>query len=256
MAKKLTRPMAVTTARLRITDHDVAAMSITSVQQLVRKLQVYQLELEMQNEELRRTQAELDAVRGRHEYVPVGQVTLDGQSMMVEANPMAATLLGINPDGRMGRSRAGFMAAEDEAVSSRSAKGMAKTGAQQSCELRFLTKAGISRWVYVESLEATGGDPRWRMAVGRYNREALPQGARASVGLMSQYPLSPYEQQMMTLVADGKTNKEIGTALSISEKTIRNLLTAVFKKLGATRRSQAAVIFFRTQYLTRDGHES
>lgn len=253
MDKKLARPMAVMTARLRITNHDVAAMSITSAQQLVRELQVYQLELEMQNEELRRTQAELDAVRGRHQYVPVGQVTLDGQSMMVEANPMAAALLGLNRDGRMGRPRAGFMSA---AVSSRSAQAMVKAGAQQSCELRFLTKAGISRWVYVESLKATDGDPRWRMAVGLCDRDALPQAFRASAGSMSRDPLSLHERQMMTLVADGKTNKEIGTSLGINEKTIRNLLTSVFKKLGATRRSQAAVIFFRTQYLTRDGHES
>jgi Tfp pilus assembly protein FimV len=50
-------------ARLRATKRDVAAMPVKDVQQLVHELQVHQIELEMQNEELRRTQAELEAAR-------------------------------------------------------------------------------------------------------------------------------------------------------------------------------------------------
>lgn len=65
----------------------------------------------------------------------------------------------------------------------------------------------------------------------------------SSAGPHSPHPLSPQEQQIMASIVDGKTNKEIGAVLGVSEKTVRNVLTAVFKKLGATRRSQAAVTY-------------
>lgn len=77
------------------------------------------------------------------------------------------------------------------------------------------------------------------------------QAPGPSAGPLSLSSLSPQEQQMMALIVEGKTNKEIGAALGVSEKTIRNSLTSVFKKLGATRRSQAAVTYSK-QYSLRD----
>lgn len=55
--------------------------------------------------------------------------------------------------------------------------------------------------------------------------------------------LSPQEQRIMSLVAEGKTNKEIGDALGLSDKTVKNYLSNVFQKLHVTRRSQAAALF-------------
>jgi DNA-binding NarL/FixJ family response regulator len=56
-------------------------------------------------------------------------------------------------------------------------------------------------------------------------------------------PLSPQEQRVLALVAEGRTNKEIAVALGLSEKTVGNYLGHVFQKLHVTRRSQAAVYF-------------
>ncbi|MCX5721887.1 MAG: response regulator transcription factor [Nitrospirae bacterium] len=72
---------------------------------------------------------------------------------------------------------------------------------------------------------------------------ALLQSPNVSAGPNPPHPLSLQEQQMMTLIVEGKTNKDIGVALGLSDKTVRNLLTSVFKKLGARRRSQAAVVY-------------
>jgi DNA-binding NarL/FixJ family response regulator len=57
--------------------------------------------------------------------------------------------------------------------------------------------------------------------------------------------LSPQEQRVLALVAQGQTNKEIAVALNLSEKTVGNYLSNVFQKLQVTRRSQAAVHFTR-----------
>jgi DNA-binding NarL/FixJ family response regulator len=55
--------------------------------------------------------------------------------------------------------------------------------------------------------------------------------------------LSPQEQRVIALVAEGKTNKEIASALALSEKTVGNYLSNIFQKLQATRRAQAAVYY-------------
>jgi DNA-binding NarL/FixJ family response regulator len=56
-------------------------------------------------------------------------------------------------------------------------------------------------------------------------------------------PLSQQEQKVLALVAQGKTNKEIGMVLGLSEKTVRNYLSNAMEKLHVSRRSQAAVFF-------------
>lgn len=59
--------------------------------------------------------------------------------------------------------------------------------------------------------------------------------------------LSPQERRIMPLVADGKTNKEIAVELSLSDKTVKNYLLNLFKKLRITRRAQAAVLYTQSQ---------
>lgn len=56
-------------------------------------------------------------------------------------------------------------------------------------------------------------------------------------------PLSPQEQRVVALVAEGKTNKEIAAAMGLSPKTVKNYLSNVYQKLQITRRAQAAALF-------------
>jgi two-component system response regulator DevR len=62
--------------------------------------------------------------------------------------------------------------------------------------------------------------------------------------------LSPQERRVLALIAEGKTNKEVGADLNLSEKTVKNYLANVFDKLNVTRRFQAASI-----YVERNPHE-
>jgi len=58
--------------------------------------------------------------------------------------------------------------------------------------------------------------------------------------------LSLQERRVVALVAEGKTNKEIGREMGLSDKTVKNYLSNAMEKLSLSRRSQAAA-FFITQ---------
>jgi two-component system response regulator DevR len=55
--------------------------------------------------------------------------------------------------------------------------------------------------------------------------------------------LSAQERKVVALVAEGKTNKEIGREMGLSDKTVKNYLSNAMDKLHLTRRSQAAALF-------------
>jgi len=55
--------------------------------------------------------------------------------------------------------------------------------------------------------------------------------------------LSAQERKVVALVAEGKTNKEIGREMGLSDKTVKNYLSNSMEKLNLTRRSQAAAFF-------------
>ena len=80
---------------------------------LIHELQVHQVELEMQNEEMRGAQADLEESRGRYkelyEFAPVGYVTLDQFGLILEANLTAADLLNVTRAALIGKYLQSFM---------------------------------------------------------------------------------------------------------------------------------------------------
>ena len=77
------------------------------VKDLLHELEVYQIELEMQNETLRSAQLEIDASRRKYsdlyDYAPVGYFTFDQIGLILEANLTGASLLGIERQHLMGK---------------------------------------------------------------------------------------------------------------------------------------------------------
>lgn len=71
----------------------------------------------------------------------------------------------------------------------------------------------------------------------RLQKEEAPESQRTT--------LSSQQQRVLALVAEGKTNKEIGSSLELSDKTVKNYIRFIFQKLKVTRRAQAAARFIR-----------
>ncbi|KQV05025.1 response regulator [Leifsonia sp. Root112D2] len=58
--------------------------------------------------------------------------------------------------------------------------------------------------------------------------------------------LSKRERQVLALIADGLTNRQIGIELSLAEKTVKNYVSGLLNKLGLQRRTQAAAVQWET----------
>ena len=57
--------------------------------------------------------------------------------------------------------------------------------------------------------------------------------------------LSPQEERILTFVAEGQTNREIGESMNLAEKTVKNYVSTILSKLEVTRRAEAAAYLAR-----------
>jgi DNA-binding NarL/FixJ family response regulator len=69
-----------------------------------------------------------------------------------------------------------------------------------------------------------------------------PEATRPDAGLVAGLNLTPRERDVLALLAVGRTNREIGRELFISEKTASVHVTNVMRKLGVANRYAAAAI--------------
>jgi len=57
--------------------------------------------------------------------------------------------------------------------------------------------------------------------------------------------LSPQEERILALIADGRTNREVGEELKLAEKTVKNYVSSILSKLEVARRAEAAAYLAR-----------
>jgi PAS domain S-box-containing protein len=129
------------------------AMSTEEIRQALHELRVHQIELEMQNEELRRTQEELDASQARYcelyDLAPVGYVTVSEQGLILDANLAAAALLGVARGALVGRRLSLFILPDDQGIYYDHRQQLLETGVRRTSELRMLGSGGTVFWVHL-----------------------------------------------------------------------------------------------------------
>ncbi|MBK5967102.1 hypothetical protein CCR95_24290 [Thiocystis minor] len=145
--------------------------------QLVHELSVHQIELELQNEELRRTQEALAVSHARYfdlyDLAPVGYVTLSEAGLIQEANLAAATLLNTSRGNLLHQSLNHFILPEDQDVFYHCRRQLWATGESQSCELRLSDANGEPRWIGLETSLIPTTDtppPRWQAILSDITR--------------------------------------------------------------------------------------
>ena len=152
-------------------DRTGRAFARSDARRALQELQVHQIELEMQNEELRRAQAELEDSRARYfdlyDLAPVGYFTLGETGMILEANLTAATLLGVTRDALVGQPLGRFVAGADADMFHIHYRQLVSTGAPQACELRLSRKgaAPFTAWLEASAVASAGGAPACRVVI-------------------------------------------------------------------------------------------
>jgi PAS domain S-box-containing protein len=148
----------------------IEPLSTEEARRLLHELQVHQIELEMQNKELRRAQEELEASRARYfdlyDLAPVGYITLSDKGLIEEANLTAAKLLGVNRGALANQPISRFVLKEDQDVYYLHRKRLLETGEPQACELRMVKGGETAFWV---RLEATA-EPVHRVVISDITR--------------------------------------------------------------------------------------
>lgn len=132
--------------------------SAEQIQAVLHELRVHQIELEMQNEELRRAQVELEASRSRwfdlYEQAPVGYLTVSEAGNIVEANFCAAALLGLPRHEAVRQRFTTFIASDDQDTYYLLCRQLSLTNQRQSCELRLVGTGGTPVWTQLTATAA------------------------------------------------------------------------------------------------------
>lgn len=140
----------------------LTAQTPDQIEQMLHELRVHQIELEMQNEELRTAQVVIDAVRARYfdlyDVAPVGYCTLSDQGLILEANLTAATLLGTTRSALVKQPISRFIFKEDQDTYYRHHKQLLATCEAQAFELRLVKPDGVLFWVHLSEIVAQSDD--------------------------------------------------------------------------------------------------
>ena len=242
--------------KLRTQIERLQKLSSKDIRDLVHELGTHQIELEMQNEELRRAQAELEASRSRYaelyDFAPVGYFTFDKDGLIREANLAGAQLLGIERRLLINKPFVGFIAEAGDREIFRKHWNEAFTGeARRSCEISLRKKDGTVFYAQLQSstiqnIDTKAGslctailDITERKKAEETLRESQEQYralAENSPDIVARFDrqmrhlyVNAHSEQVTGLPADrvvGKTNRELGMPqeiFSILEKNISSV---------------------------------
>jgi PAS domain S-box-containing protein len=115
-----------------------------TVRRVVYDLRVHQIELEIQNEELRELQQELEASKRRfkdlYDFAPAGYITVSNHGVIIEGNRTAASLLNVVTETMVGQPFFRFILSVDQDIYYQHRAAIFETAEPQTCKLRMLRK--------------------------------------------------------------------------------------------------------------------
>ena len=184
------------------------ALSPEEIRRMLHELRVHQIELEMQNDELRLAQVEINVTRARYfdlyDMAPVGYCTLSEKGLIQEANLTAATMLGLARATLINQQLSRFIFKEDQTLYYLHRKHLFDTGKPQASDLRMVKNDGTTFWAHLESTEAQNADgiPVWRFVMSDITN-------RKQAEAVLQRTYDELEQQTEALLESEKHYREL-----------------------------------------------
>lgn len=189
---------------------------------LIHELQVHHIELEMQNEELRRAKLETEEALAKYsdlyEFAPIGLFTLNAVGQILEVNLTGASLLGLERRLLLSKRFEQFIEPKARPVFDNFLREVFRTGVKLTCELKLLKKERLEAHVRVEgivALDSVMNERRFRLAV-----MDITEQKRMERELSNAYRLLEQRVQERTVeLSDAKKELEVSNeALKVENK--------------------------------------
>lgn len=155
---RLLREQAEAQALIKIAQcaRRIATLDPDQVRGLMHELSVHEIELEMQNEELRLVQVELEGALGRYfelyDLAPVGYCSLSETGRLLQANQLLATWLGSSEQALVTRPLASFIHPDEHDNEYLLRRRLLTHGSPQMCQWRLLSHVSNPIWVQVQAV--------------------------------------------------------------------------------------------------------
>jgi len=192
-------------------------MSPAEMREILHELHVHQIELEMQDKELRSVQANLETSRKKYfdlyDFAPIGYLNLNKKNLVQEANLAAAELLGYERRRLISKGISCFIAPKDEDIFYLYRQKVIQTGLRQPYELTIQKKDGSSFSAHLQGICIQGNADEY-------------QGLRLSLTDISQLKkteekLQKYRDTLEHLVKE-RTEELEKTNQALQRKLIEN----------------------------------
>jgi PAS domain S-box-containing protein len=164
--EKKTRPdiRRRTTGMIEKQKERLRDLSVKNLKNMVFDLETYQIQLEMQNEELLRTREELEISRNKfvelYDFSPVGYFTVDARGLIKEVNLTGAEMLGVSKRLLLDKPFSLLVARDDAAVYQAHRRDVLKTQIRQICELRMTPRNTQEFYARIQSTAVANGDAK------------------------------------------------------------------------------------------------
>jgi PAS domain S-box-containing protein len=157
---------------LRHTRSKAVAESAENAQRVLHELQVHQIELQMQNDELRRTQQDLEESSERYthlyDFAPCSYLTLGATGEIREANLTAASLLGVERNQLIGQKFSRFVRRESQDDFFLYGRLVLASGFRQASQLELKSATGTRLVVRIDGIaeeNSAGRPPGYRVSL-------------------------------------------------------------------------------------------
>ncbi len=183
-------------------------LSPEALQKTLYELQVHQIEIEMQNEELRQTQRRLDAEReryfGLYDLAPVGYCTVSPKGLILKANLTLASMLRLARATLSEQALSRFILPQDQDAFYLLLRRSMQTQEPQECDVRLVLPGDAHRWVHLQAVLAGDEAGGWRVRLALSDITELKKVQQELIDSEQRYRTLTDRAPVPLIVHDGK----------------------------------------------------
>ena len=220
-----------------------------NLEENLHELRTHQIELEMQNDALRKSQVTLEVSRDRYfnlyEFASFSLITITQSGQIAQINLTGSAMLGADRRKLLGHRFDMFVASEYRSQWQQFFFGALSDTQKHSCELMMRTMDNSVIYVHLVSrlINTEDGLPELQITLVDITEQKIKEAAKRQVETRL-FLLTPRERDVLALALTGLQNKEIAFQLKIHIRTVENHRAKIHRKTGVVSLIELAQLAF------------